>query len=863
MATATDRHRLPRTVTPTRYEVELAPDLTSATFAGTVAAAVEVLEATDVVVLNADDLEIDDASIAPADGSGQRTAATWTVDTELERVTLTFPEPLTPGSHVVHLAFRGTLNDKLTGFYRSTYTDAAGAEHTIAVTQFEATHARKAFPCWDEPEIKAVFSISLVIDEALTAISNAAVVRDEPTGDGRRRVQFADTMKMSTYIVAWVVGQLALTDPVDAAGTPVRIALPPGDEHLTKFSLESATFALQFFTDYYGIPYPGDKCDLIAVPDFAFGAMENLGCITFREVLLLIDPDRATQPELQRVADVIHHELAHMWFGDLVTMKWWNGIWLNEAFATFMEMKCTEAFRPQWDRWTDFGLSRTAALDVDSLATTRPIEFEVVSPEDAEGMFDVLTYEKGAAVLRMLEQFLGEDTFRDGIREYLRANAYANTETTDLWDAIERTSGEPVRRIMDSWIFHGGYPVVSFAVGTRDDGTPVVRLSQKRFRFAGGGTDDDEGDDQRWAVPVLLRYGRTGDEGRDDRVLLEDASADFALDFAPDWVRLNVGGSGFYRVRYAPEQLAALGHRLSRLTPLERYQLVDDTFASVLAGTTKPTEFLDFARRFADDTDLSVWQRLAGALSLLDRIIDDEARPRFQATVRGLAAPALTRMGFEPADTDDERARQLRATLFELVGTLGDDADVVARARAIHAAYRADADAADPGLVTASINVIAEHGTRDDYDEFLKHSLDAPTPQEELRYLYALPRFNDEASFRDALERTLTEVRTQNASFVLARALMHRAYGPIAWEFVRRHWDDINAKLPSSSIVRLAEGLKLLLDPAVARDVEAFFAEHPVPQGERTLAQHLERLRVNVALREREGAELASALTTA
>ena len=322
------------------------------------------------------------------------------------------------------MRFTGVLNDKLVGFYRSTSTDPDGIDRTIATTQFEATHARQAFPCWDEPQYKATFGVTLVVDADLLAVSNAAVVSDQPTDDGRRTITFADTMVMSTYLVAFVVGPLEATAPVDVDGVPVRVIHGPGQTHLTHYPADVAAAALRYFTDYYAIPYPGDKLDLVAVPDFAFGAMENLGCITFREALLLVDPESATKAELQNVTDVINHELAHMWFGDLVTMKWWNGIWLNEAFATFMEVSATDAYRPEWERWDSFARERSGAFGVDSLASTRPVEFPVVSPDDAEAMFDVLTYEKGAAVVRMLEQYLGEEPFRDGIRRYLDAYRY-------------------------------------------------------------------------------------------------------------------------------------------------------------------------------------------------------------------------------------------------------------------------------------------------------------------------------------------------------------------------------------------------------------------------------------------------------
>ena len=299
-------------------------------------------------------------------------------------------------------------------------------------------------------------------------------------GDGRTAIRFADTMIMSTYLVAFVVGRLEMSDSVDVNGSPMRLVHVPGKGHLTEFGMDVGAFCLRWFEEYYGIPYPSDKVDLAALPDFAAGAMENLGCITFRESLLLVDPATSTQNEQQLVADVVAHELAHMWFGDLVTMRWWNGIWLNEAFATFMEIAACDAYRPDWERWTSFGLERSVAFDVDALENTRSVEYEVRSPADCEGMFDVLTYQKGGALLRMLEQYLGEDRFREGVSHYLRVHSYKNTETNDLWDAIEATSGEPVRRIMDSWIWQPGFPLINATLAADGSG---VELTQQRFRL--------------------------------------------------------------------------------------------------------------------------------------------------------------------------------------------------------------------------------------------------------------------------------------------------------------------------------------------------------------------------------------------
>ena len=322
-----------------------------------------------------------------------------------------------------------------------------------------------------------MFSIALVVDDGLTALSNGPEVGRTPLDDGRVRVQFGKTISMSTYLVAFIVGELDCTPAVEVTtrGSASRFRCAsrtcPDAADLTAFAVEVGTFALQFFDEYYAIPYPGEKLDLVALPDFAFGAMENLGCVTFRESALLVDPATITQAEAAQVALTIVHEIAHMWFGDLVTMKWWNGIWLNEAFATFMEHAGVDAFEPEWRTWDDFALGRAMALDIDALSNTRPVEYEVRTPEDADGMFDILTYQKGGSVVRMLERWLGDDAFRRGVRHYLDIHRYGNTETTDLWDALEHETDKPARRIMDTWIFQPGFPVIDATAASDGDAT--------------------------------------------------------------------------------------------------------------------------------------------------------------------------------------------------------------------------------------------------------------------------------------------------------------------------------------------------------------------------------------------------------
>ncbi|MBW3645121.1 MAG: M1 family metallopeptidase [Actinobacteria bacterium] len=836
-----DGHRLPRTVVPRRYELRIEPDLDTSTFDGTAAIAVEITEPVDEVVLNAVELEILEVELTAADGT--RRAAQPHLDPRTERLTLALAETAHAGDWTLHLRFRGVLNDKLAGFYRSVFTDDAGNGHVIATTQMEATDARRVFPCWDEPDRKAVFAVTLVVAEGLLAVSNTSVVDERPTDDGRVAVRFADTIPMSTYLVAFVVGPLEATEPVDVDGVPLRVVHVPGKGHLAPFALDVAQFCLRWFGDYYGIAYPGDKCDLIAVPDFAFGAMENLGAITFREQVLLVDPDAVSRAELERVADVVAHELAHMWFGDLVTMRWWNGLWLNEAFATFMEVAAVDAYKPEWRRWETFSSERSAAFAVDSLASTRPIEYPVHSPQDAEGMFDVLTYVKGASVLRMLEQYLGTEGFRDGIRRYLAAHAYGNAETYELWDAIEEATGAPVRRIMDAWIFRGGYPLVG---AEAEDGR--LRLDQQRFLFAGA----DEAEPATWPVPLLASAG-----GEPVRLLLETDATDVAVEGDPAVV--NAGASGFYRVRYGPRLLASLRGSLPGLAAVERAALVDDTWAAVLAGQTPAPDLLELAQGFGDETDRTVWATLTGVLGAVDHLLDGEPRQRFQAWVRTLVGPAHQRLGWEPAPGEDELTRALRGILIGAAGVLGDDGEVQAQARRAHGAYLSDPASLDPDVAAAAANVVASKGTADDHATFLERYRSSPSPQESVRYLYALARFPDPDLAQQTLAMTLTDaIRSQNAPYVVMRFLGNRDVNDVAWRFVEHNWEAIVARFPDNAIPIMLGGVTALSTSERAAAVHAFLSDHPVPQGQRTVQQHLERLRVNVALRQREAAQVAA-----
>ncbi|MBI4246549.1 MAG: ERAP1-like C-terminal domain-containing protein, partial [Candidatus Rokubacteria bacterium] len=670
-------------------------------------------------------------------------------------------------------------------------------------------------------------------------------------------VQFADTVTMSTYLVAFIVGELEATEPVMVGNTPVRIWCVPGKLRLTAFARDIAAASLRFFEDYYGLPYPGDKLDLLAIPDFAAGAMENLGAITFRETALLVDERTATHNELERVADVVAHENAHMWFGDLVTMSWWNGIWLNEAFATFMEMLAVDAWKPSWKRWTSFGVSRAAAFSVDGLWSTRPIEFEVRAPRDADAMFDVLTYEKGASVLRMLEQYLGPEVFRAGVRDYLGAHQYANADTGDLWAALGRAAGTPIPAVMDGWIFKPGYPLVS----VRRDGNELV-LRQQRFTYLpeplpGGAADG--GREQRWQVPVQVRAS-AGGSATVTRVML--AGADTRLPLPPgfEWALVNEGGHGFYRVRYAPDLLRALlGHLADGLQPIERFNLAGDAWAATAAGLMPLAEYLELTTRFSGERDRNVWTILLGSLHSLNRLIAPADRPRLEAFARTLIAPAVTDLGWTPRAGEDELTGQLRGDLIRAFGTLGNDPAVQAGAAERYTAHLEQKAAVDPNVLPALIAILAHVGDRSRYEEFSRRFQEAPTPQEEQRYLYALAGFQPAELLRQTLERVVNgEIRTQDAPFVVRSLLMSVPGREPAWRFVKDQWDAMDRLFPKHGLRRMCEGVIGLATPELERDVHAFFTERKIHLGGKTLEQYLEQLRVAVALREREGAALTA-----
>jgi len=662
---------------------------------------------------------------------------------------------------------------------------------------------------------------------------------------GKKAVRFKKTIKMSTYLVAMVVGEFVESKTVTANGTKIRVFHVPGKEDLTQFALDAAVYSINYCENYFGIRYPGDKLDLVGIPDFAFGAMENLGCMIFRETALLVNPATATLAEKARVFEVVAHEIVHSWFGDLVTMIWWHGLWLNEAFATFVSQKIVDSAHPDWNVWEDFAAGRRGgAMRTDGLLTTRPIQADVERASDALGMVDGITYGKGSGVLWQLEQFIGEDVFRDGIRVYLKKHAYGNTENSDLWDAIGSQSEQPVRVIMDSWIFQPGHPVVDVA-NTTGATRGSIKLGQKRFVYS----TTPENDKSNWLIPINLRY-ENGSGVKNKWVLLDRSSRTVYLGKDVKWVVANAGGTGFYRTRYE----SALTSRIdvSTLSALERFNLVNDTWACVRAGLVSSTDYHDVIKEFANETDPDVIGIITGSLSALRSVLPEENRPAFRRFVRELFNPMLARLGWQEKEGESNQDRQLRGQVISTLGRSGQDAAVRQQAREYFKQYLNDKSAVPNNVAPALVYIAAETGDAADYAEFQRLYGLSNNPQEKVRYLYALASFTDKELLRKTLAATITDaIRTQDAPSMVAM-LLDSEIKDEAWQFVQDNWDYMVAHYPETGLISMIGGFAALSTPEKELEVQAFLATHPVRGGSKQVAQCLENLRLSVAFRERE-----------
>jgi puromycin-sensitive aminopeptidase len=770
-----------------------------------------------------------------------------------ETVTLEFGEVISAGPARLEIDFTGVLNDKLRGFYRSEYPGPGGESRYLATTQFEATDARRAFPCWDEPAHKATFQVTLVFPSNLSAVSNTQVLVESEAGPGLKSVRFAETPVMSTYLLAFVVGDLVSTESeYSGSGITTRVGVwtTPGNEEKGAFALDTSVKLLKFFNDYFGIPYPLEKLDHIAIPDFAAGAMENWGAITYRETALLVDPDNSSAGTRQRVAEVVAHEMAHMWFGDLVTMEWWDDLWLNESFASWMGTKAVDWLFPDWEMWTQFvNMDTNRALSLDGLKNSHPIEQEVNDPAEVSQLFDAISYSKGASVLRMLEQFLGPEIFRKGLQSYISANQYGNARTEHLWAALEEASQQPVTAIMDSWVKQMGYPVLNVETST-SGGQLDLDLSQERFvydRLLGG---DDEGS-QVWRVPVGVSSGGQPSQ----RLVMEGPNARMqipALSSDVDWFKVNSDQTGFFRVNYSREDWDRLvpAIRSLALPATDRLGIQNDAYALSRAGILGVTQFLSLAAAYQNETDASVWSDLASNLREIDLLLAAEPyHGRFRAASRDLFAPAAARSGWDARPGEGHLDALLRSTVLSQAGAY-QDPETIRQATNKFKQYLEDRSAVPPDLRGVVISLAAQAGDRVTYDQIWDLEKETSLAEEKIRLLLSLARFTQPELLQETLDRALTDdVRSQDTITVVTAVAGNLDGRQLAWDFVKDRWGEFDRRYGGGGfgLMRLVSVCGNFTDQEHLDEVEQFFASHPAPAAERTIRQAKERINLHIA----------------
>jgi len=844
--------RLPTVVVPEHYELAFTLDLPRERFEGVETIRVRVSEPTRRIVLHSVGLEFREVTV----GAGARSqTAVVTADADAQTATFTVPAPIPAGSTEVRVRYTGVLNQQLRGFYLS-----QGKNRKYAVTQFEATDARRAFPCFDEPAFKATFAVTLTVDQGDEAISNGKVISDTPgPAAGQHTITFATTAKMSSYLVAMAVGDFQCLEGA-ADGIPIRICATPDKKALGQIALESAQQVLTFYNRYYAIRYPFEKLDVLAVPDFAAGAMENTGAIFYRETDLLADSASASVDTRKNIASILAHEMAHQWFGDLVTMQWWDDIWLNEGFATWMANKPLAADHPDWHIAVDEAGENQDALALDSLITTRPIHAEANTPAQIDEAFDVIAYQKGAAVLRMVEQYVGAETFRTGVNAYLQAHAYGNATSEDFWKSISNASGKPVDRILPTFLNQPGMPLVEVALAC-SDGQTTVTLTQRRFVLDPAVTAAGR---ERWQIPVCVKA--PGQSAAVCEVITDSSRAMTIPGGCAPWVFANAGAQGYYRTAYPPSMLRALGPQAeATLSAPERLTLLSDEWALVRAGRHSASDYLELASGFGHEHTSGVLQDLRGRFDVVhEYLTTDATRPAFEAFVRTLLKPLFDEVGFSAgsgADTDERRA--LRAVVVGALGTVGQDPDIIAGARAALDRALGGGPALEPAMAGTITALAASHGDAALFDALVAAAGRAESPDEQYRNLYALGRFTDPALIDRGLDRVLSQVRSQDAAQYLGRFFANPAARRRAWTFLTGHWPALEPKLTVfGSDTNLVRSLSGFCDAASRDEIVSFFGAHPLPAAARMLTQTVERINGCIGLREKQTAAVTDWLAS-
>jgi aminopeptidase N/puromycin-sensitive aminopeptidase len=862
---AAQAQRLPSGVRPEHYRLSLTPDLKAATFRGEEAIDLMLDAPSKSITLNVADIRFDEvkAYVSPTTAyaygklGSQPTPlgavevdkhpqiATIALDAGKEQATFTFPNELPAGKVTLAIRYTGVLNGKLRGFYLS-----KTKTRNYAVTQFESTDARRAFPSFDEPALKATFDISLVVDAGDTAISNTNIISDKPgPAAGKHTLHFATTPKMSTYLVAFLVGDFKCTEG-RSDGVPIRVCATPDKVELTKFALESGKYVLHYYNNYFGIKYPMPKLDMVALPDFEAGAMENFGCITYRETDLLTDMKTGDIPAKKRVAVVVAHEMAHQWFGDMVTMQWWDNLWLNEGFATWMETKPLAEWKPEWNFPQDDAQDLDQTLNLDSQKTTRTIRATANTPDEINEMFDGIAYGKAGAVIGMVENYIGKEAFRQGVHNYLQAHLYANATAEDFWNAQTANSHLPVDKIMSSFVTQPGVPLLTFS-DRQASGVPVA---QGRFFLSSTAT---AGKEQRWTVPVCLK---TSGQPICRVLTVEDSSVPVPMDIGLPAFYANAGGKGYYRTVYTPKQYSAIVAKAeTALTPPEKIGLLGDRWALVRSGQGSVGDYLDLVLALKQDPNAAVLDTAHQQLEKINSdIATDEDRAAFAGVLRRQFGPVYAAMG-NPVKGESFDRQELRGTLFEILGA-AKDPTVLAQAHQLTARVFAVDNkkdkTLDATLADAAVLVSTSNGDAALYDKVLAVSRSSGEPHEQEDALRTLARFREPALVKRTLDYIVSgEVRNQDSGSLLVSLLRHRETRDQTWEYIQKNWDKVHAQLTVSSGAEVVQATGSFCTVRERDEVTDFFATHKVESSERTLAKAVDSINDCIQVRSAQAAD--------
>jgi aminopeptidase N/puromycin-sensitive aminopeptidase len=824
--------RLPEGVHPEHYSLILTPNLTEAAFTGEETIDVVLDRPSTTITLNAAEIEF-----VSVKGGSQ--SAGVSLDKDKEQATFTFSQPLAVGKVTLAISYKGVLNDKLRGFYLS-----KTKKRNYAVTQFEPTDARRAYPSFDEPALKATYDIALVVDAGDTGISNTEIISDRPGPiAGKHTIKFATTPKMSTYLVAFLVGDFKCTTG-KADGVPIRGCSTPDKVDMTRFAVESAEYILPYYNKYFGIKYPMPKLDMIALPDFEAGAMENFGCITYRETDLLVDAKTGAIPAKKRVAIVVAHEMAHQWFGDMVTMQWWDNLWLNEGFASWMESKPVAKWKPEWNFPQDDARDLDATLNLDSQPTTRTIRAHAETPDEINEMFDGIAYGKAGAVLGMVENYLGEEVFRQGVHNYLAAHLYANATAEDFWNAQTANSHQPVDQIMQSFVTQPGVPLLTFS--HRD--TNRAPLAQSRFflsKEAAGSTL------QRWTVPVCVKTG-----GKPLCYVVTPGEPSIPLSTGTSLpFYANAGAKGYYRTSYTADQFSAITAKVeTSLSAPERISLIGDRWALIRSGQGNVNEFLDLVLALKGDSNGLVMETVLDKVkSIYARIATEDDRQKFAAVLRREFVQPYASLS-HPVKGESYDRQQLRAELMGILG-LVKDPGVLAEAKEL--TDRAYAPGAkkdknlDPVLTDEAIAIAAANG--DDaalYEKVLAASKDQSDPGAQSDALRTLALFREPEFVTRTLDYAVSgQVRNQDSWIPISMLLNGLDTREQTWTYIQRHWDKVHAQFTTNSGGRIVSAAGSFCSIEKHDEVAAFFATHKVDASERTLAKALDNINDCVHLR--------------